>query len=207
MVTDDTTPKPGRRRFDREDVLEKALREFWRNGYEATSMADLLKAMGINAPSLYATFGNKEQLFLEAVAHYTATRAVMLYRSLDEELTAREAIAQMLTNAAELFSAPDNPAGCFYVAAAAATAESSVYIEEQLRKCRLEKEAAIRARLARGVAEGELPASADPAKLAKYFNAVMQGISTQSRDGATQAELLDIADSAMAAWPGPPRAE
>ena len=203
MVEDISTAKQGRRRFDREAVLELALRQFWRHGYEATSMAELLKAMGIKAPSLYATFGNKEQLFLQAVAHYTATRSSLLYGSLDEPISAREAVARMLLNAADLFSAPDNPAGCFYVTSGTALSESSVYIEEQVRKRRHENEAAIRERLERAVADGELPRDAEPAKLAKYFNAVMQGISTQARDGATATELRDIAESAMAAWPRP----
>lgn len=190
-----------RRQFDRGQVLETAMKLFWRYGYEATSIATLLEATGLTAPSLYGTFGNKEQLFMEAVEHYAATYSVLLYRSLDEPIPARDAIRRMLYEAAEIFSMPGHPAGCFIVSGAANCSSGSAYIEEELRKRRQEKEAAICERLKQAKKKGELPKSAQPEKLARFFNTVMQGLSTQSQDGATRKQLEDIADNAMLVWP------
>lgn len=169
-------------------------------------MAELLKAMDLTAPSLYAAFGNKEKLFLEAVEHYAATYSVHFYRFLDEPIPAREAIARMLKEAAETFSTPDHPAGCFLVSGAVNCSPSAAYIEKELKKRRVAKEQAICDRLKRAIREGELPAGADPGRLAKFFNAVMQGIHTQSRDGATREELEAIAENAMLAWPATTKA-
>lgn len=198
--------RPSRRRFDRDAALATAMELFWRHGYEATSMADLLQATGLTAPSLYAAFGNKERLFLAAVEHYAATYAAVLYRPLEEPVAAREAIERMLREAAAIFSVPGHPAGCFLVSAAVNCSPGSARIADELRRRRAEKERVIRDRLARAVETGELSAAANPARLAKFFNAVMQGLNTQARDGATREELEAVVEQAMAAWPADPPA-
>lgn len=190
-----------RRQFDCDKVLQIALKLFWRHGFEATSMADLLKATGLTAPSLYAAFGNKEELFLKAVDHYGKTYSVLLYKSLEEPIPAKAAIEKMLYEAADIFSKPEHPAGCFLVSGAVNCSPSSKYIEDELRKHRMDKEKGIADRLKVAQKKGELSPSADPVRLAKYFNTVMQGLSTQSQDGASKSELEDIVANAMMAWP------
>ena len=84
------------RSFDRDAALERAMEVFWRQGYEATSINDLTAAMGINPPSLYAAFGDKERLFLEAVERYRCGHAAAGDAVLERETTARGAVARLL---------------------------------------------------------------------------------------------------------------
>ncbi|HZC78142.1 MAG TPA: TetR/AcrR family transcriptional regulator, partial [Ktedonobacterales bacterium] len=81
-------PRGRPRSFDREAALERAIDVFWRHGYEATSVSDLTSAMGINPPSLYAAFGDKEKLFLEAVERYQQQRRQAVMKVFDEAPTA-----------------------------------------------------------------------------------------------------------------------
>ncbi|MGO4332460.1 TetR/AcrR family transcriptional regulator [Cupriavidus sp. 2TAF22] len=189
------------RQFDRETALGQALSLFWRYGYESTSIATLTEAMSITAPSLYAAFGSKEQLFYEAVERYAQTHGALLYGPLEAGGSARDAVHGLLRGAAALFSAKGNPAGCFLMSGTSHSADCA-YIEDTLRQRRREKEQAMQARIEAGIAQGELAADADAAALARFFNAVMQGMSMQARDGATRIALEQMAEMAMQAWPG-----
>src|SRR5215475_3677477 len=79
------------REFDADEALDKALHVFWRQGYEGTSLTDLTEAMGISRPSLYAAFGNKEDLFRRALDRYAAGPAAYAYKAF-EEATARAVV-------------------------------------------------------------------------------------------------------------------
>ncbi|MFF2910397.1 TetR/AcrR family transcriptional regulator [Paenibacillus sp. NPDC057934] len=195
-----SSPKT-RRRFDRDKALQIALELFWRHGFEATSMADLLKAMGLSAPSLYATFGNKEELFHEAVELYASTYGVALTQALYKSIAAKQAIEEMLMDAAHFFTNPDNPAGCFFVSGATNCSQNYAYIGELLAARRAEREEGIFLRLTRAVEEGELPGSAEPRHMAKFFHTVLQGLTTQARDGASVDELRATVTIAMRVWP------
>jgi AcrR family transcriptional regulator len=182
------------RSFDRDAALEKAVEAFWANGYERTSIADLTKAMGIAAPSLYAAFGDKEQLFDEAVRRYQSSPAGSVIGALDTPgATAREAVAAMLAAAATDYTRPDTPHGCF------------VLSEPRLTEARRHSLARLRARIARGVRDGDVPAGTDAAELAAFYSAVMNGMSARARDGATARQLRGVADTAMRAWPAADR--
>ncbi len=115
MVSSDSRasrpPRPrGRpRSFDRATALEKALMAFWENGYEATSVSDLTRAMDIGAPSLYAAFGDKRSLFEEVVQVYGARYGAFTERALAEEPTARAAVERTLREAAVEYTAPGRP--------------------------------------------------------------------------------------------------
>jgi AcrR family transcriptional regulator len=188
-----------RRGFDRDEALESALREFWQHGYEATSVATLTAAMGINPPSLYAAFGDKRGLFEEAVQRYQRTYGAFTARALAEEPTGREAVERMLREAADEYSRPDHPHGCMIISAAVNC--ESAEVTELLRGFREATKAAIKQRIDGDVSAGRLPPGTDTAGLATFYAAIIQGMSTQARDGATREELLAIADRAMAAWP------
>ncbi|MEV3855122.1 TetR/AcrR family transcriptional regulator [Streptomyces sp. NPDC050095] len=194
------TKQRGRpRSFDRETALEKAMRAFWENGYEATSVSDLTREMGIGAPSLYAAFGDKRSLFEEVVRVYGITHGSRPGRALTEEPTARGAVERLLREAADEFTDPAHPHGCLVIHAA--TNCTTPEVEQALREQRGASLAAIEDRIRQGVAVGELPERTDPAALARFVGAVFQGMSQQSRDGASRAELEAIADLAMTAWP------
>ncbi|MFI6879567.1 TetR/AcrR family transcriptional regulator [Streptomyces sp. NPDC050400] len=194
------TKQRGRpRSFDRETALEKAMRAFWENGYEATSVSDLTREMGIGAPSLYAAFGDKRSLFEEVVRVYGVTHGSGPGRALTEEPTARGAIARLLREAADEFTAPGHPHGCLVIHAA--TNCTTPEVEQALRDQRGASLAAIEDRLRQGVDAGELPPGTDAAALSRFVGAVFQGMSQQSRDGASRAELEAVADLAMTVWP------
>ncbi|GAA3675621.1 TetR/AcrR family transcriptional regulator [Nonomuraea antimicrobica] len=189
------------RAFDREAALESALLAFWRHGYEATSVAELTAAMGIRPPSLYAAFGDKQRLFEEAVRRYQATYGAFTARALAEEPTGRGAIERVLREAAHEYAGPAHPRGCLIITAAVNCGPESAEVEELLRGFRKEAKAALRRRIDDDVAAGRLAPGTDTAGLATFYASVIQGMSTQSRDGATESDLLRVAALAMSAWP------
>jgi AcrR family transcriptional regulator len=174
---------------------------FWRQGYESTSINDLTSAMGITAPSLYAAFGDKERLYLETVERYKSNLGNS-GRILAGEATARGAIERLLeASAIELTNTTDHPPGCMVVASAINGSPESAHLQAALRSCRVEAEARIRAKIKRGIKDGELPPRTDAAALGKFYMTVMQGMTIQARDGATREELLEVARAAMLQWP------
>ncbi|MFF4716154.1 TetR/AcrR family transcriptional regulator [Streptomyces eurythermus] len=187
------------RSFDRATALEKALLAFWRHGYEATSVSDLTRVMGIGAPSLYAAFGDKQSLFDEVVRVYTGTHGAFGARALEEEPTAREGIARMLREAAAEYTDRSHPQGCMIIHAA--TNCTNPEVEALLRDRRNANIAAIESRIRADIAAGLLPAGTDAAALARHTGAVIQGMSQQARDGARREELEALAEIAMAIWP------
>src|SRR5713226_3449463 len=100
------------RAFDRNKALDRALGLFWSQGFEGTSVTELTEALAINRPSLYAAFGTKEELFNEALDLYVRAYGLPIERAIQEEQTARSAVARILRDAARLFPAGATPAGC-----------------------------------------------------------------------------------------------
>ncbi|WP_436774259.1 TetR/AcrR family transcriptional regulator [Yinghuangia sp. YIM S09857] len=196
--------KRGRpRAFDRDAALAKATRLFWERGYEATSIGELTRAMGINPPSLYAAFGDKKALFLEVVSAYGETHGAFTHKALNEEPRAYDGIARLLREAATSFTDPAHPRGCLVVCAATNVTEQSSDVEADLRALRADNIAAFERRFRAAVEAGETAPDADPHAMANFYAAVFQGMSQRARDGGTAAELLDIAEMAIAAWPQP----
>ncbi|GIE35329.1 TetR family transcriptional regulator [Actinoplanes italicus] len=184
--------------FDREAALAAATRLFWQNGYEATSINDLTSAMGIRPGSLYAAFGDKKALFNEVIEAYGRSPAgEFVWAAMAREPTAFDAFRRILLDAAAMYTDPETPAGNLLCSAAAADVDVAVYMRD-LRNASVDT---FEKRLTSARQAGEIPATADPRKLAAYFTAVMHGMSQRARDGATGAELADTADLAMAAWP------
>lgn len=190
------------RTFDIDAALDKAVRLFWQRGYEATSMSDLVEELGVAAASLYAAFGNKAGLFEAVVDRYAATFSAALYAPVnDPQLSTYDAIKDLLARAAANFSEPDTPAGCFMYSAAAAVSPASASIERLLRDRRIGAESVLAARLEKGIVQGDLAEDTNPVALAKFINAIMEGMSVQARDGATLDELQAIARMALDRWP------
>ncbi len=203
-MTERTAPARGRpRSFDREAALTEAMRLFWRRGYAATSIADLTGAMGIGAPSLYAAFGSKEELYAEALQHFGARFGTLTWGNFLAAGTAREAVTALLMDSAAVLTGSccrDDPLGCM-VTLSAVGCEGHAELGEQVRAARAMGLTRLEQRLARAVAEGELPEEVDIAGLARFFTAVQNGMSIQARDGAARADLEAIARQAMRAWP------
>ena len=189
------------REFDRDAALEAAMLLFWRKGFAATSMSDLCDAMGISSPSLYAAFGSKEALYLEAVEYYARTIGPPVWDKLAEGATARAGIENLLIAWTEsLPKSRATPAGCMALLAAVGD-EWPATIVRVVKKVRLEMLDTLRSRLETAVAKGELTASTDIDGLSRFYLSVFQGMAVQAKDGATSAELRSVAAAAMAAWP------
>lgn len=192
------------RNFDMDAALDRALDVFWRKGYEGASICDLTEAMAINPPSLYAAFGNKEQLFRKALDRYT-DRHNQCIREILARPKAKDALAALLLNTAESLTDKESPRGCLLVQGIAGAGDHAQCIRDALSEKRAANEKLIRERFKRAKAEGELPAKTDSAALARFFSTVMQGMAVQAAGGATRKELAAIAEAAMAAWPATDR--
>ncbi len=189
------------RAFDIEKALHKALDVFWRKGYEGASLPDLCQAMGINKPSLYAAFGNKEQLFLKAIELYENRPCAYFYPALDKA-SSFEVVEHMLMGAALSHNDSQNPPGCILVQGALACSEAAAVVKEALILKRKAAEVALCQRLQYAKDQADLPVDADPAALARYIVAVLQGMAVQATSGASCAELQQVAQTVLNAWPG-----
>lgn len=173
---------------------------FWEHGYEGASMSELCGAMGINSPSLYAAFTSKEHLFREAVAYYGETEGAAAACALRDAPTAREAVAAMLRAYVEDYTHPDKPRGCMIVLSATTYTDSSAGVRDHLTELRRQTEADLRARVERGIADGDVPATADAAAVAGFYTALTEGMSLQARDGASREHLSRVAERGIQAW-------
>ncbi|WP_025035660.1 TetR/AcrR family transcriptional regulator [Bradyrhizobium sp. DOA9] len=186
------------REFDAETALDQAMEVFWRHGYEGATIAQLTEAMGINPPSLYACFGNKEGLLKAALDRYTKLRNIWM----DEVVaapTARAVAERMLMGIADKQTDPANPPGCLLVQGGIACGTGSENVPFELAARRAQNEDQLRDRFVRAKAEGDLKESADPAALARYVSAVSVGMGVMASSGANREALRQVADVAVQA--------
>ena len=188
------------RAFDIEKALDCALQVFWHKGYEGASLSDLTTAMGINRPSLYAAFGNKEALFRKALDRYADGPAAYVYEALDEP-TARAVAARLLHGAVDLLTDPRTPPGCLLVQGALACGDAAESIRRELIARRAAAEADLRQRFECAISDGDLPADADPADLTRYLVTVVYGMAVQAAGGASREALQRVVEMALRAWP------
>ncbi len=186
--------------FDREEALERAMLLFWQHGYESTSVGDLTEAMGITAPSLYAAFGDKKGLFLDAVRKYTSG-PVTAQQIIDNAATAREAAESLMMAAAVGFTGQNTPSGCLLASAAISCSDAALDVQLALSTIRSEIESRLRNKIKNDIAIGRLPKGTAAAPLAALSLAVIQGMSTLARDGAKRPKLIEVVKAVMEAWP------
>lgn len=200
---DGTTPgrKMGRPlSFDREAALEKAMLTFWRHGYETTSITDLTEAMGITAPSIYAAFGDKKQLFLEAVRRYAGSNDQRA-QAISSASSAYVAAQELLEVAATLFTGEITPPGCLLASATATGSAGAEDVRAAVTKIRTSGRSALRRRIEQDMEQGILPSQTDAEGLSDLVFAALQGMSALARDGASRAQLNAVARHVLAAWP------
>ncbi|PYS75561.1 MAG: TetR family transcriptional regulator [Acidobacteria bacterium] len=188
------------RAFDPEAALDRAMHVFWAKGYEGASLSDLTRAMRINRPSLYAAFGNKEQLFRKVLDRYMDGPVAYFGKALAAP-KARDVVEEIFLGTARMGDDPRIPAGCLMVQGALAVGDAAGSVRKDAAARRAASEAALRRRLQRAKREGDLPKNADPAELASYVMTVVRGMAVQSAGGATRNQLRRIAQIALRAWP------
>lgn len=194
------TPIGRPRGFDADEALERAMLVFWAQGYEGASLTDLTNAMGITKTSMYAAFGNKEELFRKALERYAEGPAAYAARAL-EEPTAREVATAFLAGSVAASTRPGCPAGCLGVQGSLVSGDAGRTVRDALAAWRDEGRLRLCDRFQRAVDEGDLPPNADPGLLARYVMTMANGIAVQAAGGAGRDELQQVVDAALRNWP------
>jgi AcrR family transcriptional regulator len=193
------------RAYDAQAALTRATETFWRAGYSGTSLDRISAATGMNPPSLYAAFGNKRALYLEALARYWEISLAATREALAEDCSLGESL--MLAYEAALsiyFSGKGSARGCFVMGTAVTEAAEDTAIRKSVAAGLRAIDADFEARLRTARDKGELTADADPAALAVVASAVMHSIAIRARAGTPRAELREIARNAVSLICGRP---
>jgi len=188
------------REFDAEEALQKAMVVFWEQGYEGASLADLTERMGISRKSMYAAFGNKEELFRKALRRYSEGTVSYAVEAL-QAASAREVAETFLAGSVRANTRPGCPAGCLGVQGALAVGETGRVARDILTEWRNGGQGLLRDRFERAVEEGDLPADADPDLIARYVMTIGNGMAVQAAGGAAREDLQRVADAALRNWP------
>ena len=190
-------PRGRPRSFDRDNALDAAVLVFWDKGYDGSSIEDLTHGMGINRPSLYATFGNKRALFMQAIDRYAATHGNRAFSAFRLEPDNRKAIERFFDASIECALAEGTPRGCLINTVATEAAENDADLRDKLADMFMQTDAAIARRLAANQ-DADTSSTHDPEGLARMAHSVTHSIMTRARAGASRTELSRIADSFMA---------
>ncbi|MCG8039722.1 MAG: TetR/AcrR family transcriptional regulator [Candidatus Thiodiazotropha taylori] len=192
----------GRKRsFDKAEALDKAMRLFWENGYSGTSVSDLTQQLGINKPSLYAAFGNKEKLFQSALERYMACYAAPLLEQLTrpDEQPLAERIRHYMSNIIELVSNKTSPKGCLFVKSSCEAGGTGVpeEVTQALQSMGLDTRQVLTSLFEQEQSRGRLPDTAEANVMADYLMSVLYGISVLARQGRGKDELMTAAEFAI----------
>jgi len=186
------------RAYDAQAALKQATDEFWRAGYSGTSLDSIAAATGMNPPSLYAAFGNKRAIYLEALAHYWEISLAATREALADDRPLDDALMLAYDAALSIyFSGKGNARGCFVVGTAVVEALEDAAIRNSVANGTHTIDSYFEARLRAAQERGELKADADPAALAFLASAAMQSIAIRARAGARRAELRELARKAV----------
>lgn len=174
---------------------------FWTKGYEGASLTDLTVAMGITRPSLYAAFGNKEELFRKALDLYEREKLAYVGEALQAP-TSREVVERLLRGALEMQTSDAEPKGCMSIMGSVTCNAEAESISQDLLARRESSHRAICERLERAKSEGDLPAVSDVEGLCSFIVAILQGLALQARSGAPKPQLEALVETSLAMWPG-----
>lgn len=201
METDVAPVAKGRpREFCTDAALAAALRVFWSKGYEGASLTELTAAMGITRPSLYAAFGNKEELFRKALDLYEAEKLDYVGKALAEP-TARAVAEHFMRGALENQTRKSEPHGCLGVISSVACGAEAESIRDEVLARGASAKRKLVERMQQARTDGDLPAHIDPEAITSYLYAVLQGMAVQAGAGATRTELEQLVETAMLVWP------
>ena len=185
------------RQFCTEAALDAAMRVFAEKGFEGASLTDLTEAMGINRPSMYAAYGNKEELFIKALDRYAQAGVTRVATCLGDG-TARQGIERMLRDMVTRYTDLSGPGSCFVTQRPMQLSETC---QRDFEARRAILEITIRKRIEQAITEGELDTSLAPPDLARFYSVIIQGIALQAQHGGTRDQLMGVVDVAMQSWP------
>lgn len=191
------------REFDEEAVLDSALRTFWENGYEGTSVEDLVQSTGLGRASLYGAFGDKEQLFERVLTRYLQAAEGVLAIANDEALDARDVLDRLMRGRLGETCGRNSPKGCFLLLTGTA-GDGPPAAREALGASMERLEKLVAQVIRRGQEKKQLANTQDPLALARFLVVVMQGVSASARAGWGQARLGVVIDEALAHVVGAP---
>ena len=188
------------RKFDEDQVLDRAMEVFWTKGYDGASLAELTKAMEMTAPSLYFAFESKQGLFEAVLARYDVRR--IKHRDwVLSATTALEAAERMLMGAVEWLTATDEPLGCLLVQSGIAASIGGSNVAEELARRRNRVRLLMRERFSQAQLAGELDQREDPDVLALYIQIIFDGLCLQAASGTPSQQLKQIVERALRNWP------
>ena len=194
--------------FDQAAALDVAATLFQRHGFDGTSIAMLTEGTGVTAPTLYAAFGSKEELYSRALAHYQQRGRDARISLPYPRSSVYRTVETFLRQAAIRFADPKGPKGCMVATGSLACGTESQSAAETTACARRTSLEAFVVQLEQAKRDGELPVDTDSEALARFYSAVVQGMSVQAIDGADTTNLNALVDIALAAWPKKsPRAE
>ena len=197
----ESVPSRGRpREFCIDQALVAALRVFWSKGYEGASMTDLTEAMGITRPSLYAAFGNKEELFRKALDLYEREKLCYMGEALKAP-SARGVAQHLLEGALANQTGASEPHGCLGVITSIACGAEAESIRLEVLERGKVAYAALVERMEQAIADGDFHGPVDADGITKYLIALLQGMAVQAGAGATREELQRPGDTSLAVWP------
>jgi len=188
---------PWEKQFDVDAARERAMATFWARGYKATSMQELLDAMGIQRGSFYGTFGSKRDILLDSLRRYDADRA-KAFAELRRGRTAAQAIERLFRNIADGTGLRAGPRGCFLVASASELAPGDEEVAAIVNRAFADIESFLRDAIEDGKSRREIAATLDPGTLARALLGMLLGMQVLSRSGANRKVLASIADQAVA---------
>ncbi|MFF1742822.1 TetR/AcrR family transcriptional regulator [Streptomyces mirabilis] len=184
--------------FDPDAALQSALELFWRRGYEATSMTDLVEHLGVGRASIYATFGNKHELYLKALDRYQQARNPQLLRELSQPGPALPAVRAVVRRfATEATTEARRLSGCFVTNTAAELAPHDTAAARRVEHNWDHLETLLHSALVRAQAQDELPADRNPLALARMLLVLMQGLRVVGKASTDPARVRDAAEQAL----------
>ncbi|MDY7539599.1 TetR/AcrR family transcriptional regulator [Undibacterium sp. 5I1] len=196
-----TVKKKGRPlSFDRDEALQKVMLLFWQHGYEATSLNDITSALEVKPSSIYSAFGDKKKLFLDAVGLYLSG-PITSETIIEQAVSAYDAAQELLRVSAIGFTGTTTPPGCLLASSAISCSDAANDVKLELAAIRRQVEERLRTKILQSIDQKQLPVNTDADGLAAMTMAVIQGMSTLARDGATREKLLHIGEMAMRVWP------
>lgn len=184
-----------KREFDETQVLEIAMNLFWVQGYERTSMEDLVSHMGVHRKSIYDTFGNKHDLYLKALAHYKELISEALQQVISQKETTIEKIEALFVYA--LAHNKDQVKGCLIVNSAVELSLHDEMVAQMVRTNFDETEKFILQLIKEGQVTGEFSTTIDPLRTAKYIHNALIGVRVQLKTMDNREDLQPIIDMTL----------